>query len=611
MTNHTRLIIPVVSSPIGALLAAAGVAQWLDNLGHDITGQKIDVQIANAGHSIIVSTPVHLTPEQVQAKHYHDPPMSWILTAKNGPPPAGVRVFNYEEERQRNSCYFERLKQLRKQGVSIKNLPHEEQNALREQAPSPEWPVAAMINQMSALNAYNKAIERWIACRPVYPELAAIIWTMCSGAPGAFEAAQRKWEALAKRHGLEKGSLPALQVVNPEQGKGANRPKADANIAPGGLEGFWLLEYFKFAGLYLAAAPRTVQGRKDRKVYVVIPASGGLSLHWHRNVFKEFQGTFWASSAIKMDVQAVLRYTLEMLKQWEGAQISSGPQRRTSDFVDGFAVASFKDLGSAVAVLNVATLRLPDWVDWPRDPARAHRLREMLAEHQRITAALEEQYGAEEQLLRDYREFLSSRDPELTAFFDFTAGYAAHIISKLNKRQPVICFSADNLKEVMMATDERRSEDKKLVRIVETPGFRNIATAIRRSTVIPQFQKAKGVNTPYDVRYGLADELRRKARNEREFISALSEFMQQYNQENKRVYAREKRQRADITTQDITDIVRLIDDYGALTVANLLIAFGYARDPKTPDEETSADEPLQEGITAQLDAHQADDEMPF
>ena len=51
---------------------------------------------------------------------------------------------------------------------------------------------------------------------------------------------------------------------------------------------------------------------------------------------------------------------------------------------------------------------------------------------------------------------------------------------------------------------------------------------------------------------------------------------QQYVQENKRVFAREKRAvRADITTKDIAELVQLIDEYDTLTIANLLIAFGF------------------------------------
>jgi hypothetical protein len=38
--------------------------------------------------------------------------------------------------------------------------------------------------------------------------------------------------------------------------------------------------------------------------------------------------------------------------------------------------------------------------------------------------------------------------------------------------------------------------------------------------------------------------------------------------------------RGSIQTTDITEIVRLVDTYGAKPVCNLLVAFGYAKSPK-------------------------------
>ncbi len=129
-----------------------------------------------------------------------------------------------------------------------------------------------------------------------------------------------------------------------------------------------------------------------------------------------------------------------------------------------------------------------------------------------------------------------------------------------------------------MSTDTIRS--KPMSPIVQNPGFQHIAEAIRRSTVIPQRFKNKGERA-YEVRYGLADELRRHARYPDKFLQALSDFIQSYNQENVRVSVREgKHFRDDVTTDDLKQVIALMDEYNATTVAHLLIAFGYARDSK-------------------------------
>ena len=129
-----------------------------------------------------------------------------------------------------------------------------------------------------------------------------------------------------------------------------------------------------------------------------------------------------------------------------------------------------------------------------------------------------------------------------------------------------------------MSADTTRS--KPMSPIVQNEGFQNVAEAIRRSTVIPQRRKSKG-DSPYEVRYGLADELRRHARYPNKFLQVLSDFAQSYNQENVRISVRENKQfRRDVTTDDLKQIIALMDEYDSTTVAHLLITFGYARDSK-------------------------------
>lgn len=594
MSPATSLIIPIDASPLAATTAAMGCAR----LAHDLAirlGLDNTIRVAKHGVGLVVTADAAITPEQIKHSHFTQL-VPWIATAKTGTPPTGNNQIDYEAERSHNAEYYAHLETLRKAGSSIRTLPDEQKQELTQRAPREYWPVASTINQMGALAAYNKAVERWAACRNVYPQLISIIWTMCSGQPHAIAAAEAEWVALANQHGIDKNpSLSATQVTNPEQGKGANRTKADA-LSIGGQEGFWLLEYLKFAGLYQAALPRIVQGRKDRKIYVVVPSREGLEWYWHTRLFSGFQKEFWASSAIKMDIQAALRYTDQMIREWNAAQQSSS-QRHPSDFVDGLVVASFKDLGSAVAVMNVALLRLPDWIEWPHSQKQAEQQRQLIAEHQSIVNRLDEKKGEEEQLLRTYRDFLSSRDPQLSAFFEFTSAYAGHALRKMSKREPVQRLSVKSLEEIIMSNEDRRTKVGllPLTDVVQNEGFRNIAAAIRSSTVTQQFFKSQRDDNTYEVRYGLADELRRKARDGREFIRALSEFLQQYSQENARVQERSKkkdyRKRKLVTTEDITQLVALIDRYDAPTVANLLIAYGYAYDPKLPDVTDSVAEP--------------------
>ena len=126
------------------------------------------------------------------------------------------------------------------------------------------------------------------------------------------------------------------------------------------------------------------------------------------------------------------------------------------------------------------------------------------------------------------------------------------------------------------------SSNKPLSIILENHGFQNVSYAIRYSTVIPQSRKARQQDNLYDVRYGLGVEFKRKATVRDEFVNTLSDFMQSYNQENAQVLERTKGQqmRRDLRTSDVNEVVRLVDEYGSELIANLLVAYGYAREPR-------------------------------
>ena len=122
--------------------------------------------------------------------------------------------------------------------------------------------------------------------------------------------------------------------------------------------------------------------------------------------------------------------------------------------------------------------------------------------------------------------------------------------------------------------------EPKLRRIIESEGFQNLAYAIRQSTVVAQYRKQQS-DRRYDVRYGLNQELARKANYPRDFIAALSEFIHSYNAENAQVM--ENRQgpyRRSILTTDVEEIVALVDEFGSGLVCQLLLAYGYARTPR-------------------------------
>jgi hypothetical protein len=484
---------------------------------------------------------------------------------------------DYAEERERRSQYFEARKQLpreaRRPSATVDEFPQlATVHALR---PRPDYDILAQIYQMSGIYAYSDALRSWFACRDCFPDLVRIALKLFATTPNDVDTAYDAWKALKKEHSLKaKDRVAFLQILNPSMGKGINRPKADRADLLTNPKSFWLLEFLKFWGMRMAGLPRFVSGGGDRKTYVLRPRN--ITLQTLGSVYRPFNATMWPKTAIKMDVLAALRYTDVFLEQWLAGQLEDARfGQQPGDHVSGLAMAFYKDMGNASSVLNLSEIGVPQWaVIETEDHARGYR--KLLEEHRRVVDSLDEGRGDQYRLLRLYRDFLSGRI--LDPFFEFSAGYASLTMSRMERGQWAPRFNTHHLEVLIMTTDD------KLTPIVENPGFRNVAAAIRRSTVIPQYFKARGDRGPYDIRYGLGNDLLRRAAYPDQFVRALGEFLHDYNRETGQIYERYKGnppvRRATVTTEDIQQVVALIDTYGSETVANLLVAFGYAREPR-------------------------------
>lgn len=587
---------------VADVFAAYGLAALLDKLMYDFAAGRYEVRIHDVGACYAVGLSEPIRAEWVEACDYfwQLPAIVTGVSAKklpDGLPQAQIE--DYDEHRKRRGEYFEALRQLpaaaRRPGASPDDYP--QLHEVYRLKPRQEWDAWAVINQMSAIYAYSDAVVGWHEAgqQGLFAHHLRLILQMTSTHPNRVEEAESAWRDLAKEHGLSTSpQIGALQVWNPGMGKGANRPKAD-QLSIGGRNEFWLLEYLKYVGLYHAGIPRVVRGSKDRKTYVLQPVN--ITLDTNDTVFKAFHDVMWADTAVKMDIMASLRYTQTFLRQWRAGQLTERQKRRggqPGDYVSSLAVVFYKDLGSAHAVLNQSVIDLPHWMREVTTDEEAQAYVELLEEHERVVRVLDEARSEAYELLRTYRDFLSGHD--LHDFFAFTAGYSSYLISRMERREPAPQFTTSNLEVLIMGHDE------KLKPILESEGFRHIANAIRRSTVLPQHFKARNNKGPYTVRYGLGAELLRQAAYPDKFVQRLSEFMHDYNRETAQVDERYKGQppvrRSQITTADIEQVVNLIDRYGSQTVANLLVAFGYARESRDPEPEDEGEELPEEESTA-------------
>ena len=565
--------------------SAYGLATVLDELLRQTLDEHRSrtVRILDWGTTYAIELTPALQAEWVKNSSFFAP-IPFIKRPKDSNTiPDSIYNIDYNAQKARYDAYNELRRIL---GDTLKKDPNDSEAlaALKESEPHPDYRIWQKINTMSGISTYNAAATNWYENREHFAKLLKLLLALHAKTPNPIEDCEQAWKKLKKeKQFVGKERLTMLQVFNPSTGKGQNTPKA-SNLSMKGINNFWMCEYLKMVGFYHCAVPRFVlvkQGEppKDRKTFALAPIN--LTLAAHNDIFKSFRDTVGSNYAIKSDIFAVLNYTNCFLQYCEAAQEfddlwGEGPQ----NFVAGLHTAFYKDLGNSSAVMNLSFINLPRWMNVENaDDVQVYH--EIIAEHLNIIGSLEEERSEGYQLLQHYRDFLSAHD--FTAFFEFTAQYPNYLLNALVKGNFwVKPLSATNLRRLLMNTQ------KELTPIIESEGFQNIARAIRQSTVTLQYM-AKSGRPPYDIRYGLGQELRRKASYPAEFIQALGDFLHTFNAENARAAETSSQHwRKSVREDDITEIVQLIDEHGPQTVCHLLLAFGYASTSKdeTPTNDT-------------------------
>ena len=513
-----------------------------------------------------------------------------IMTPKNAaklpanlPPHALV---DYQAERDKRTDFFDIRKTLSQEArVALQRRErHPALAPLEGKEPHPHWDIFRAINPGSLIG-YNKLMCNWWKVQSALPDILALLRDLFSQTPNDLAAATGAWKRLDKQEGWGiKSRTTAAQIYNPGQGKGQKRTKADKLQMRNVTDAFWLVEWLKAVGFYHAALTKQMRGAKDRKTYVLAP--GEIGLDESQQIMDRFRGRMArAETAVRCDVLASIRYAQAMLEfstQSEGASLMTRlfQHQRPTRVVSGFQSAFYKSLGQSVATMNQSFIRLPGWILLEEESDVGDAL-DVLAEHEAVVRQFDESHGDAYNLLLLYRDFLSGNS--LRRFFDFTTAYSRHLISQKERGAYAPQFTTTNLRRLIMSSEERH----RLSSILETPGFQNIAYAIRQSTVTAQYRKQQG-DRRYDVRYGLGQQLARKAAYRDEFLAELADFLAKYNAETAQVMEnRPGPYRRSIRTSDIDDIVALIDEYrDSRLICNLLVAYGYARVPRPADTDT-------------------------
>jgi hypothetical protein len=603
--------VPKRTGTYSDVLVAYGLASLLDHIFRQVKDptERWRIVLEDGGGHYLVRLSEPVREEWVSKDLFFRSPAPFLTNrrtpADQMPPDTDTRDVDATWQQVRS--YQEIRSDLWGEGVRGTDLEQQ----LRDLEPPGDWTVVAFLGdeKMQTMDTlkkdkrtgeyrytrgvYNRIVSQWARSRGLVAEHVRVILRYFA-TPEVNAAALASWKKAARKSGLRVQETSS-QLLNPHQGKGLNEAKANALRMVNIKDRPWPEEFLKTIGLWHCLAPRQTRDTNDWKAYVLAP----LRLSWqaHHEAFARFNRYLWRErgnqTALKSDITSLLLFVRAWLDYVEAAGqddvdldadvAALAPER----VVAGFHVAQFKLLSrNAYTMVNMSFLHLPQWTGTPRSRADILNVKEVIDEHLAVIREINETHSDGYNLLRAYRDFVAGNN--WGAFFEFAAGYSHEIMRRYNEgARRVPTFSPSQLGRLIMAAN------KPLLPIIQNEGFQNVAYAIRHSTVIPQSRKARGQDILYEVRYGLGAELQRKATVRDEFVVALCDFMQSYNQENAQKLENTGQQmRRDLRTTDIEEVVRLVDEYGPEVVAGLLIAYGYAREPRETETETNQQEVL-------------------
>lgn len=399
----------------------------------------------------------------------------------------------------------------------------------------------------------------------------------------------------------------AVKVFLPTAVQGVSRVKADGNKTdPQKVD--WLSLWLIANGLFsfgISERVKIAERVYDWRVTALEPQD--IKLSKYQSVLddlRRFNPPGGTHGVARFDAELVLRFCLELLKSHE-AQARERPEdelelcQPANYFIRRFVGTHFGQKGQVYGVKEVFTLGLPGWVH-PENYGEFQDYQAVLKEHLSVISSLSVEEGHSE-MLATYRDFITGT--ELRKFFPFQVSYADYVVKRLadSKARPPRLFSLSRLNTMTQ-------KDRSFTQITRDPSFLRIAKAINQATVFAGKVQTKAgvIELDWQRNYGLAQQLSSQSGSKKDFICAIADFLAKYEHENLRISEQLQKQgkplkRVWTTKEDLDRLIELVEDFDTVLVANLLIAYGYAKWTKAKDEDPDDSTDVNDDVTSAQD----------
>ena len=372
-------------------------------------------------------------------------------------------------------------------------------------------------------------------------------------------------------------SVTALQIYNPTTGKGQNKGKASGASA-GPVKLNWISETMKISGAITNMLCQLVKVGSSYDMKVVVPDFKKSEYNKQKQIALAFKKNIKGNTPLKVDILNLLIVNKQLIEYTDEYS-----NFKAKNILTGLHSTYQKDLGQNKAVVNIAELQTPDFIEFNTEDEAKDWI-EFLKEQINIIGNIEELGDATQGLIA-YRTFLTSS--HFQSWIKFIFWYAVHIMSNFSKNKYALLFKVTSLNKFFK---NMTMSDFKISEIIFNEGFQKVATAIRNSTVILQGAKSRGEKIDFEIRYGVAQELKNKSKTATDLAGYVGEFIGTYNAETARKAEINRAYRKPVRDNELTSFYTLLDLHPSKSkvIGAMLASYGFALEKGseiTPNEE--------------------------
>lgn len=580
-----RLFIPKNFNSYADTFLMLGLAYLVES-ALKATQQKTTIQLIDKGTVYVIQFKKAVNLESITKLTYSIPfpPVKGQKT-DIGKIPAEVKFFDTVEESQKRKLYRDLLFQQRGKTENSEESP---------EPPNYRTQNGVFLTSMRCDRNHNKLwLDSWELRENYGAFIAALFQGFAQENPGVEAVAKLFHESTGCKL---PGSGSAVKVYLPTSVQGVNRVKADSNKVDSQKADWLSLLLIATGFFHFAVAERVKINDKtfDWRAFALQPQD--ILYSKYKEIVEQLLIHIpgGGHGIARFDAELVLRFCQQLLEyhqalknreiETEGEDFDDIFHKPVNHFISNFAGTHFGSKGQVYGVKDIFSLGLPSWIH-PVNSSELYDYQNILEEHLRVVRSLsiDEANG---ELITAYRDFITGND--LYQFFRFQVSYADYVTKKFSDvNSRVVLFSKqgiDLMTRSFTAKMRQSDRDWKLTEITENQGFLNIAKAINSATVYAGNIRDKEGNireTGWERIYGLAQRLSSQSGSKKDFIIEISSFLATYQNENLRIddelRKKNKPRRIWTTKDDLDKLIDLIDEHGSSLVANLLIAYGYAK----------------------------------